>query len=380
MRKWSNVLILLVQTLVLTGITVLCVVPLSCKVSEEGIIFVGGDISSPLLETVDVLDERTVQINFSERIRMKSLTVSEQIKELSDSYEHSQTAELSPALYAAGGGYGSLESDYSLSDDGCILTCSAATVYEVGKAYEIFGTVEDKAGNTLTFCVPFCGYNSRLPKLVMTEVQPKYKKYNNEYRCEFIEFLALTSGNLSGLEIFSAADGDAKKYEFGPLEVEAGQVFVVHLRNAGEGAINESDNLNASTAHHSAKNALDIWSSNDKARLGESNDVIILRNSADGTIFDALMYVTEDAVEWTKGMNTWAEELADRGIYSSSDISEAETNSGIGGAAQNSFYRTDAALLRQKALAGDFYSDQAEYPVKRTADTWAIKKATPGTL
>ena len=380
LRKWSNVLILAAQVIILVFLTLLCVIPFSCKVSEEGIRIVGGDYTSPVLEELNVLDERTVQISFSEKVKIKSYTVSERLTDISDSYEHSDTTELSPALKAASGGYGRVESDCMLSEDGCLVTFSAADKYTVGKAYEIFGVVEDKAGNTLTFCVPFNGFNSRVPELVMTEVQPKYKKYKEEYRFEYVEFLALTDGNLSGLELVSAADGQAKKYEFPPDNVTSGEVFVLHLRNACSGAVNESDNLNEATAYHSAKNVRDIWAENDKSRLGDSSDVIVIRNSVDGRILDALMYVTEDAVEWGKGLSAFAAEAAEYGIYENASVDDAETNSGLGSSAQNSFSRNDASSLQEKARRGAFTSGQESYPVRRSAETWTIKKANPGSL
>ena len=377
MKKWGNVWILFLQTLILTSVTVFCVAPFSCKISEEGIIFVGGDYTSPILEDFSVLDEKTVQFNFSEKIKLRSYTVSEQIKDISDSYEHSDTEELSPALKAASGGYGSLDTEYKVSEDGRILTFLASDCYEVGKPYEVFGIVEDKAGNSLTFCVPFRGFNSKLPKLIMTELQVKYKKQKEDaFRCEYIEFLALSDGNLSGLELVSAADGDAKKFVFPPESVKAGEVFLVHLRSAGNGCITESENLNASTALYSGKNIRDIWSENTKARLSDNTDIVFLRNSVDGSILDAFMYAAEDALEWGKGMPAFAEEVAASGIYESSDISDVDVNSGLGSVAAKSFTRTDALELQQKILAGE----EIEYPVKRKADSWEVKAVSPGLL
>lgn len=383
MKRWKYLCILILQTLLLTLITILCVVPLSCRVSEEGIMLLGGDFISPVLEEVTVVDEKTVAMTFSEKVKMKSFVVSEQIKEISDSSEHSQTSELSPALKAAAGAYGKVEAECQTSEDGCRLTFSALENYEVGRAYEIFGVVEDRAGNSLSFCVPFCGYNSRLPKLVMTEVQPKYKKYKEEYRCEYVELLALTGGNLSGLELYSGADGDAKKYTFPALELSAGQVILVHLRNAGAGAVTEEDNLNESTAYHSAKNVRDIWSSNDKARLSDSADIIVIRNSIDESILDAIMYAPEDATEWGKGLGLLADQVLESGIYDSVQVCDVEVNAGLGSSAQYSFCRSDAQELQQRAMAGEF-SEGGEsfeaYPVKRGPDTWAVKKVNPGSL
>lgn len=377
MKKWSSLLILLAQTVFLSSITVFCVLPSSCKVTEEGVIFVGGDYSSPILEEITVLDERNVQICFSEKVKLISYIVSEQIKDISDSSEHSATLELSPAIKAASGGYGRIETDYSISEDGCVITYTAVESYEIGKDYEIFGTVEDKAGNSLTFCVPFRGYNSKLPKLVMTEVQIKYKKYKEDaFRCEFVEFLALSDGNLSGLELVSAADGDNKKYVFPPENVREGEIFLVHLRSAGSGCITETDDLNASTALYSGKNVRDLWSENTKARLSDNSDIIVIRNSVDGKIFDAFMYATEDALEWGKGMTSFAEAAAEAGIYESSDVGDAEVNSGLGSVAAKSFCRNDAKELLQMVQNGE----EIEYPVSQKTENWVIKNVTPGTL
>ena len=380
-KYFSGLVLLLIQSVLLAALTLLCVIPFSCKVSEEGIIFVGGDYVSPVLEEITVLDERTVNLTFSEKVKPKSFVVSEQVTEISDSSEHSETTELSPALKAATGGYGKVESNYSLSEDGCTITYSAVDRYEVGKAYEIFGVVEDKAGNTLTYCVPFCGYNSCLPKLIMTEVQPKYKKYKeNVYRCEYVELLALTDGNLSGLELFSAADGESKKCSLPPVNVKAGELLLLHLRSAGEGCITETDDLNASSAAHSGKNIRDIWVSNDKARLSDNTDVIIIRNGVDGMILDALMYAAEDAVEWGKGQAAFAEEVSHTGIYTTSSVTEVEVNSGLGSSAVKAFCRTDAAELQSRALAGESFEADSDYPVKRNEDTWVIKNVNPGSL
>lgn len=381
MKKWGCIFILFVQTFVLVSLTVFCVLPFSCKVTEEGIIFTGGDYASPVLEDVCVLDDRNVRVSFSEKVKLRAYTVSEQIKDISDSDEHSQTIELSPALKAASGGYGSIEAGYSLSEDGCSIIYSAAECYEVGKAYEIFGVVEDKAGNSLTFCVPFTGFNSHMPKLVMTELQINYKKYKEDvYRCEFIEFLALKEGNLSGLEIVSGADGEGKKFVFPPVNVKAGEVFIVHLRSAGSGCITEEENLNASTAAYSGKNVRDIWSENTKARLSDNTDIVLVRNGVDGTILDAFMYAAESATEWGKGMSLLAEDVVECGIYEEGSVCEAEVNSGLGSVAGKSFQRLDAAALQEAALAGSFQADDAEYPVKQKPDNWVIKNVSPGTL
>ena len=371
MKNWKVVFILALQTLLLSALTILCVVPFSCRVSEEGIMMVGGDYVSPVLEEVTVLDEKNVSVNFSERIKMKSFVVSLQIKDISDSSEHSQTAELSPALKAAAGAYGKVEADYSLSEDGCMVTFSAADKYEVGKDYEIFGVVEDKGGNTLTFCVPFRGYNPCIPKLIMTELLVKHDK--NTYKNEFVEILALSDGNLAGLELVSGADGEKKKFVMPPVEVVTGEVFLVHLRSLGEGCLTETDNLNEATATYSGVDIRDLWAENEGSALSDSNDVIILRQGPEGELMDAFMYNDKKSEDWKKP-KTFAELALAAGIYDSVDVDQVFPSKGVTPA--KSFQRTNAAELRSAALNGSL----EEYPVKYDEENWVLLKATPGVL
>lgn len=331
MKKKLTVLLLALQTFFLTAITLFITAPLSCRITEEGIRFTGGDYIAPVIEAVEVIDECTVQMSFSEKVKVSSVVVSKMLKEISESMEHSSSIELSPAIAAAGGQYGKIEAKAEVSADGQTVTYSLQEACEVGQAYEIFGTVEDNTGNSLTFCLPFTGFNSRVPELLMTEVQIKYSKGKGE----FVEFLVKKDGNLGGLELVSGADGDSKKYEFPPVEVKAGEVFLVHLRTAEEGCVNETgDNLNEASAPYSAAGVRDLWSENTTARFNDSSDVILLRNgnlggSAAGTaILDAFMYAAEDAVEWKKGTADFARAAVEAGIYESDEISEATSSKG----------------------------------------------------
>ena len=378
MIKLKEFLILAAQTLILVLVTLFCVAPISCKLTEEGIRFVGGDYVAPSIETVEVIDERTVQMNFSEGIKISSVVVSKMVEEISDSMEHSGTESLSPAIAAAGGEFGTVDVATSVSEDGTAVTFSMKEDCEIGQAYEIYGVVEDKTGNTLSFCVPFTGYNSRLPNVVITELLVKYGtgtiKKETVYRCEFVELLALTDGNLAGLEIVSGSDGEKKKYQIPPVEVKAGEVVVVHLRSVGEGCITETENLNESTGQHSAKNCRDIWSSNEGSCLNDKSDVVILRNGPDGAIMDAFMYAEDGAEAWKKGCQSFAESVAEAGIYSSSDISEASSSRGV--SPLQSFQRKNAASLKEAALAGTL----EEYPLANNSEFWKISSAKPGAL
>ena len=300
-------------------------------------------------------------MSFSEKVKISSVVVSKMIKDVSDSMEHSATIELSPAIAAAGGQFGKIDVSADVSEDGQTVTYNLEQACEVGESYEIFGMAEDNTGNSLTFCVPFTGFNSRVAELIMTEVQIKYSKGKGE----FVEFLVLKDGNLGGLELVSGVDGETKKYEFPPVEVTAGEIFLVHLRTAEEGCVSETgDNLNEATALYSVAGVRDLWSENTTARFNDSTDVIILRNgnSAGGAaaVLDAIMYAAEDAAEWKKGAADFAQLVVEAGIYDSAEIGDAMSSKGASYA--KSFQRVNAGAGRD------------------AGNSWIIKAVTPGTL
>ena len=378
MIRFKEVILLAVQTILLAAITIFCVTPVSCRITEEGIVFVGGDYNAPTIETVQVLDERTVQMNFSEGISISSVVVSKMIEELSDSMEHSTDINLSPAIAAAAGEYGTINTTVQVSEDCTSVKFIMEKDCEIGQRYEIYGVVEDKTGNTLSFCVPFTGYNSHVPKIVMTELLVKYgtgtKNKQTVYRNEFIELLALSDGNLAGLEIVSGSDGENKKFVIPPTEVHAGEIVLVHLRCVGEGCVSETENLNEATAPHSCNGVRDIWSENAAACLNDKTDVIVLRNGSEGEILDAFMYAAEEVEDWKKGTKTLAQKACEAGVYETADIMQAYPSKGV--SPLKSFQRTNAAELKAAALAGW----SGEFLVLNNAEYWEIKEVTPGAL
>ena len=378
MKKLSPLLLLLAQTFFLCLITLFCAAPLSCRASEEGIIMLAGDYDAPKLKSFAVLDAHTLSLGFSEKVKLVNSVVSAQIEGLSDSMEHSTTEEPSPAIEAAAGKNGRIDARIEKSEDGLSFTLFLEQDCKVGRSYELFGTVADKMGNSLTFCLPFTGFNSSVPELIMTELQIKYAKATSGgrevFRSEFVEFLALQGGNLGGLELCSGADGESKKYSFPPVDVEKGQVFLVHLRTAGQGCIDERDDFNLASAPHSVAGQLDLWSENASARLNDSADVVILQNGVTGTVLDAFMYADAKTLEWKAGPGDFAEKAAAAGIYETGGVGEAALCSGL--SPLKSFKRKDAAALREMELAGGQYA----YPYPNGGDLWEVGPVSPGSL
>lgn len=370
---------ILLEAVLIAALTLLGVVPFSCKVSAEGIEIIGGDYTAPVIEAVNVIDEETVIMEFSDSVKMSNVVVSPCIPGISDSSKHSQTEDLSPSLAAASGLYGKLPVQVSSSEDFKSITFNLGEKTKIGKGYEIFGTVEDKIGNTLTFCVPFTGFNSHFPKMIITEVLIKYGKGSSNgqtiYRGEYVELMVIEGGNLAGLEIFSAADGDSKKYSFPPIEVSKGEILLVHLRTIGDGCISEEgDDLDLATAPHSRNGIRDLWLDTSLAHFNDSSDVILLRNSVDNTIIDGLMYAADEATEWKASVAEYAQVLVDAGIYSSPDISGASSSKGC--TPQKSLTRDEMDVLYNRIVDGE----EIELPLISDEDSWIVVPASPGLI
>ena len=350
--KLKFVGVLAIQTIILSGITLFAVFPFSCKITQEGIEIIGGDYTPPSIVDFSVIDGKTVKMNFSDAVKLNEVIVSNNTDKI--------------------------KADVEYIDDKNSVLFKFEKETKIGNRYELFGVVEDKIGNTLTFCIPFTGYNSKLPKIVMTEVQIKKgtgKENGVEvFRSEFVELLALENGNLAGLELHSASDGVAKKYVFSPVEVKKGEIVVVHLRKAGDGCINETVNLDEATAPFSKNGVRDLWSDNTGARFNDTFDVIYLRNSVSDKIVDALMYAQPSVSEWKSNVSEVVEEVVKSGIYSDGSIDNVVSSKGC--SALKSLTRTDARDIYNDLTNGGVIS----YPCKCNSNTWEIKPVSPGIL
>lgn len=252
--------------------------PFSCKMTEEGIEIVSSS-ESPQIKSFNVIDKNNVSLSFTKEVEI-----------LESSIQDVVTSE-----------YFTVCHNKNIEDNLCNIVFNSQESFVIGNDYEIYGQVKDNSGNTLTFCIPFIGYNESVPILEITEIHPKYTKITSGYKNEYVEILAHSSGNLSGLELISGYDGEDKKYVFPSIDVKEGDYIIVHLRSKGEGCISELNNdLTLSFAKYSSDTARDLWDSNENARLGDDSDVIVLRNSQDLTILDAVIYAENEETEWKK--------------------------------------------------------------------------------
>ena len=387
--KLKEMMVVLGEAFLLAGITIVAVLPVSCKITEQGIKIVGGDYVPPVLNQFVVKDENTVVLEFSEKVSAEGYVVAGVVDDMFGSQEHSSTLDLSPALERVSGVYGSVACSVVYADEtgeavgegsGRVLKFVLDQQMEIGQGYELYAKVRDSVGNTLTLAIPFTGYNSRVPELMITEIQTesvssqnKTEKTAGTYRNEYVEILVLKSGNLAGLELCSGYDGETKKYRFPRVEVNAGEVIVVHMRARGNGCISEEgDDLSLATSSYTSADIRDLWTDIETTTLGNKTDIIILRNRADNRLLDAVMFRASNIEAWTKTMIDYSGLLDSCGIYPSGDIENAFITDSL--TSTKTLHRTDASEYLQAVLEGTVL----EFPVQSSAEVWTVADPTPG--
>ena len=381
-KKFKDFLLILVQTMVIAGVVIIAVVPLSCRVSTSGIEIIGGDYGPPVLEEVKVISDKKLNMSFNDEINLVDVVVTPYIEEVSNSQIHSSGELVSQAILAAGGHYGIINSDVVISDDKKCLEFDFIEPTVIGKKYEVFGTVKDKIGNSLTFCVPFTGYNSRVPKIIMTEVHTMLcgknssDEKNNTRRMEYVEFLCLSDGNLAGLQFSGGYKGDSSVYDFPAVEVKKGEVFVLHLRTIGEGCVSElEDDLTLAETLFTNDNVRDLWHSSIAKTIGDKTDILVLRNIPENKIVDAVMYRDDSVTEW--GLKLKKDFSFDEGlkkIYGSTDIENATNVTSI--SSSKSLHRVDSVEIYGRILEGE----EIDFPISSSEKSWTIAGCTPGKL
>ena len=341
----------ILPALVLACSVILAISPVSCKITEEGIQLLTGDFSVPKIQTFTVQSNECVKLEFDKPIVKTTATVFLENEELSQT----EVANV-------------------LTNENKTATFTFNQQTETGKKYIIQGIVNDENGNSLTFSIPFKGYNSSIPSIVISEVRNAYSSSTDKttgakkYKCEYIELYVLKEGNLSGLELVSAGDGAEKKYSLPAVNVLAGEYILIHLRNLEDGCIDELENdITLSTATDSSDKARDFWVHNKTARLS-SSDIIILRNSGNSEILDAFVFAESSLQEWDASYKQFVQDVEASGIWvdtesnatcsvQSAVISDNITSS----ATTRSFSRQNVLLLKPDISSGKITNSSSQW-------------------
>ena len=310
--NFKNCLRLMVATFAVVAVVLFSTaLPISCKMTEEGIEVFEGDIQAPKIVSFSVENSNNIAITYTEKVFLSGVVVS--------SEDNSYYKEISDVEY---------------NDDENIARINLEIPTVIGVDYTVTGEAADSAGNTLSFSLPFKGYNSCPARILLSEVRSVHATTSGTIKkAEYIEFYVLKGGNTSGLEVISASDGTEKKYSFPALEVKEGEYITVHYRLVEDGStcINElEDDLTLSTAEGSCDTARDLWINNTDTRISDS-DVIILKDGGRNLILDAVLYAKEVTGSWYyKEQKTLSVEAFESGVWlGGSDKTFATNSSGI---------------------------------------------------
>lgn len=378
-KKINKWIVIILEALLISGITLFSVLPVSCQVNESGIHVLGGDYVPPKLEKIVVTDSRTLRLVFSEKVILSSKVINR--VGFSDRGSEERTENGSDIGSEVGSGVNTeVDADVVYSEDNTIVDISFSDDMTIGCDYRMTGFVKDEVGNSTVFMIPFTGFNSRIPCVVMTEIQTESvssqtttEKNNGFYRNEYVEFFVLSDGNLSGLVFESAYDGIERSFKFPAIDVRQGEVFILHLRNRGNGCVSEiGEDLNAATNSYSVAGVRDLWVTSTETALGNKTDVLLVKNSFNGQVLDCVRYRESKITEWDKKYVDSVRESEDSGIYDSSDIEDSVLTDGMSGT-KVLLRRISADLLNVVLNGGSF-----GYPLKQNNQEWTIGASSPG--
>ena len=157
---------------------------------------------------------------------------------------------------------------------------------------------EDAERNTINVLVPFRTRNNKMPQLVINEINTE----NSNPRTEFIEFKTLTAGNLGGMRVFINGNTNAAQetiYEFLPVNVQADEYIVLHLRTVEPEAIDEyDDDLTVSGGRNSSPTGRDLWIPGNTKKIHKAASAVYVMDQDDKVIDGVMISETPDA--WWK--------------------------------------------------------------------------------
>ncbi len=227
------------------------------------------DITPPKILSWEVTSTSSITITYSEKITLKN----------------------NPLVMGE-----SLSVDnYSIDDT--LLTVDFKEKMIPGFAYHIEVVAYDIHHNSLQGILPFYGFNTDIPKLLITEFTVEG---NGKTRPETVEILALSDGNLAGVTVESSKYQHRQRYIFPSLTVSKGDYILLHYRSTGDPTeIDELVDKRASQAPNTHTEAWDLWITNNQAPLydepmseglSSSNGALSIHSTPEGAIIDAVIF------------------------------------------------------------------------------------------
>ena len=82
-KKLKEVSVILLEALIIAGLVLFSLGPISCKVTAEGIRMLDGDYVPPVLQGFSVTDSNTLTMIFSEEVTLNGCVLSPFIEDIS---------------------------------------------------------------------------------------------------------------------------------------------------------------------------------------------------------------------------------------------------------------------------------------------------------
>lgn len=186
-------------------------------------------------------------------------------------------------------------------EEGSLVRVRLAEAGEGGAQMTFDLLVEDERGNTLNVLVSLRSRNERLPPLLITEMRTEYKSSDGKYNVEYVEFKTLEAGNLGALRLFIASNSkDPLIYEFPPVEVDAGEYVLLHLRTPPQPGIADETggDRDLSAGTDAAAGVRDLWVPESAERLRKTDMVYFL--DQDDRVIDAVVFSETTDPWWNK--------------------------------------------------------------------------------
>ena len=200
----------------------LCVCHASCKLTSQGIQTLGAE-ECPRIQGVSVLNSSTIKLDFTKSVSAEEGLVSK--------LPEGQTASLDAIAQD------SIRARADSCDGGKAAVYFLERAAAIGERYQLYSQIKDSRGNSLTFSIPFDGYNDNIPVCALMEVQPESRAATKTSPAEspYVIIQALQDGNLFGIEL-RCGQNDAA-YRLPAVNAKAGEKIALHLKHtADEGA------------------------------------------------------------------------------------------------------------------------------------------------
>lgn len=300
--------------------------PVSCKTSLEGLSILEGDFSVPQIESFSVEDSLSVLLRFSKGVKLRSASL---------------LCSVEDPLFGA-------DLDFEYQDENRIVRVVFPRPSRTGNPYVFEGNLADLNGNTLSFSIPFTGYNDHPAVLKLSEVRNSYVKTSQGHKSEYVEVYVAESGNLCGIEIETASDGEKKKFVLPAIDVSRGELIVCHMRKAftdskeEEGQVSETgSDFSLATHVDSCSSARDLWNENKESVISDVSDAIVIKNSFSGKIQDAVVFAKDSEKSFKTSWIPFMENIESSGVWGSCDISAAFISGNFGTGSSYSLSRVD---------------------------------------